>query len=150
MTFAVEPWATYLPDAKKIWPQHWKELAVNQEAYQIDCDEERFGKLAELGILQVFTARDGEKLVGYIMALIMPHLHYKSAGPMAITDMYYVLPEYRNGVGMRLFQFFERELRSKKVVAAITSCKVHQDHTKFFKLMGWNHTDNTFIKLLKG
>jgi hypothetical protein len=148
ITFQREPWGNFYPDGCKLFPQHWKELAVNQEKIKLDIDAERYAKMEELGMLYILTARRGERLIGYLMAFLMPHFHYKSAGLMAVTDMYFVLPEFRTGTGLRLFLNFEQRMRELGVVQMITSCKLHSDHTALLERLGWQWTDKTFMKLL--
>lgn len=144
----LERWGDVLPEMEPLFPQHWRELAVNQHAIKIDLDREKYSNLDKQDMLHVVTVRAGETLVGYAIAFLMPHMHYKSSGPMAMTDMYFVLPEFRNGAGLKLFREYERTLREKGIRQAITSCKVHQDHQAFLEALGWTWTDKTFIKLL--
>ena len=149
MTFQVERWHPFYRDACMIFPQHWKELAVLQDKYRNSIDELRYEALEDKGVLLIVTARDGQKLAGYIISFLMPHMHYKDAGVMALTDMYYVLPEYRNGTGAALFRFWEGELRERGIVQAMTSCKRHQDHERFLAILGFEWTDKTFVKYLE-
>lgn len=146
--FQLEPWVKFWTEGQIIFPQHWRELALNQTKIQMDVDAEGYATLERLGKLLVFTARSEGRLVGYILTLLMNHFHYKSAGPMALTDMYFVLPEFRHGAGARMFLAWENMLREHNVVQAITSCKVHQDHSRLFEKLGWTHSDNTFVKVL--
>jgi len=137
-----------------LFPLHWRELAVNQHAVKIDLDREKYANLEKQDMLHVVTVRasfgtNPNKLVGYAIAFLMPHMHYKSSGPMAMTDMYFVLPEFRRGAGLKMFREYERSLRAKGILCAITSCKVHQDHQAFLEALGWTWTDKTFIKLLQ-
>lgn len=148
VTFQVERWAKFYEDGKTIFPEHWRSLALNQEEIPIDIDKAHYAKLDDLGILLIVTARAGDRMVGYFLSFLMPHAHYKSSGPMGLTDMYYVLPEFRNGTGAKLFLAWEHELRKRGVKKAITSCKVHEDHSKLFAALGWTLSDYTFVKLL--
>ena len=148
VTFQIEPWAKFYPDAKDLFLLHWKELGLNHEAVPLDCDVEGYANLDKIGKLFILTARASGRLVGYLTFFLHGHLHYKSSGLMALTDMYFVLPEFRRGTGLKLFRFWEQFLRERNIVQAITSCKVHEDHTRMFELMGWTHSDNTFIKVL--
>jgi hypothetical protein len=147
-TLQLESWGEFYPDAKFLFPLHWKELALNHAHIELDCDVEGYSNLEKLGRLLILSARSDGKLVGYITCFLMHHLHYKSSGLMALTDMYFVLPEFRHGTGVCLFLEWERILRERKVIQAITSCKVHQDHSKLFSKLGWTHSDNTFVKVL--
>ncbi|MFC5861095.1 GNAT family N-acetyltransferase [Acidicapsa dinghuensis] len=146
----VERWAEFYPDSKLVFPEHWRELALHQDEIQLSIDEEKYANLDRLGILLILTAREDGRLVGYYLWFLMPHLHYASSGPMGLTDMYFVLPECRRGTGAKLFLASERELRRRGVVKAITSCKVHEDHSEFLRALGWELSDLTFVKLLKG
>lgn len=145
----VERWAQFYPDSKALFPSHWKELALHQDEIPLSIDEEKYATLDAAGILLILTARYSGKLVGYYLWFLMPHPHYAAAGSMGLTDMYYVLPEYRAGVGARLFIASERELLKRGIVKAITSCKVHEDHSEFLERLGWTFSDKTFVKLLK-
>lgn len=151
ISIQVEGWETFWPDAQAVFPRHWKELALYQDEIPLSIDEKKYADLERLGILLILTARaGGKRMVGYYLWFLMPHPHYATAGPMGMTDMYYVLPEYRCGVGVRLFLESENELRKRGIVKAITSCKVHRDHGEMFKRLGWQHTDQTYCKYLGG
>lgn len=150
LTFQTERWAKFYPDSKVVFPLHWRELALNQAEIPLSIDEEKYANLDRLGILLIVTARLDGRLVGYYLWFLMPHPHYASSGPMGLTDMYFVLPEYRKGVGTKLFVASELELRKRGIVKAITSCKVHEDHTELLERLGWTFSDKTFCKLLKG
>jgi len=121
-----------------------------QNEIPLSIDEDKYELLDRAGILLILTAREGAKLVGYYLWFLMPHPHYSKAGPMGMTDMYFVLPEYRNGVGLRLFIASETELRKRRVIKAITSCKVHEDNSALLERLGWTKTDYQFCKYLGG
>lgn len=148
ITIQVEKWADFGLDAEALFPLHWEELAMDKEVIKPDCDHEKYLNLDKLGMLHITTARQGKALVGYVVCFLMSHMHYKTAGLMALADMYFVLPEFRKGAGVRLFIEMERYLRALGVVRAHMSCKVHQDHTKLFERLGWTFTDKTFGKML--
>lgn len=151
LTFQTENAKRFLEDGKQIFPQHWRELALDQDEIPYDLDVARYLQLDQLGMLLIVGVRDGDRLVGYAVMFLSPHFHYRSSGLMAMADMYYLLPEYRKGViGLQLFTALERELKARGVTRAHIGCKVHQDHEKLFERLGWRFTDKTFSKLLKG
>lgn len=150
ITFQTEPWAKFWPDAQAIFHQHWRELALYQDEIPIDVDAEKYAKLDALGILLIVTGREDGRLIGYYLWYLMPHPHYAGSGPMGMTDMYFILPEYRHGAGAKLFIESESQLRKRGIGKAVTSCKIHQDHSAFFERMGWTKTDFTFCKLIGG
>jgi GNAT superfamily N-acetyltransferase len=149
VTIQTEKWATFYPDGSSIFPEHHKELALYPEEIPLSIDEAKYELLDKADILLIVTARDEGRLVGYWLWFIMPHPHYAAAGPMALTDMYFVLPEYRRGVGAKLEVASEAEYTKRGCVKAITSCKAHRDHRPFFERLGWELSDYTMVKLLK-
>lgn len=146
----VESWFSAIAEMEAMFPLHWEELGLNRDKIKMRCDRGRYDLLANQGMLHLVTARSDGKLVGYILGLLMPHAHYFEAGTWYLTDMYFVLPEYRRGAGLKMFVELERSIKALGVIAAVTSCKLHEDHTEFFEKLGWKWTDKTFVKCLKG
>lgn len=147
LSFKREKWGPFFRDAQSIMPLHWKEMALDQATIPLAVDGQRFQVIDDQDLLHIITARDGERLVGYFVAIVMPHLHYKDSGLMAFTDMYFILQEYRGGgAGVKLFFAVEQTLRERGVKKAYLSCKVHQDHSVLFEAMGWRLTDKSFTK----
>lgn len=150
VTVLAESWTLISGEIEEVAASHWEDLALDKLHFERDLDHEQYLVLEKMGRLHVVAARDGGKLVGYAVWFVMPHhLHYMSSGKVALADMYFILRGYRKGgLGVRLFNESERGLKELGVIRAHASCKVHEDHTKMFGLMGWAHTDNTFSKLL--
>jgi GNAT superfamily N-acetyltransferase len=149
LSFKVERWPQFWPDLQKLQYQHWQELALDRERIKLGVDDTRFGVIDEQGLLHILTVRDEGNLVGYFLAVVMAHLHYKDAGLMAFTDMYFVIPEYRvGGCGVKMFMEVERTLRERGVVKIYLSCKVHQDHSELFEALGYNASDISFTKYI--
>jgi Acetyltransferase (GNAT) family len=145
----VEAWSDCVEEMETLFPLHWKELAVFQDKIPLKCDRERYAALEKANALLLITARVEGKLVGYFVGFLFPHPHYFGSGLWGMTDMYFVLPEHRRGTGLKLFIAFEAALRERGVTQAVTSCKVHEDHTEFLEKLGWKWTDKTFQKHLK-
>jgi GNAT superfamily N-acetyltransferase len=145
-----ETWKAIDSEIEEVSGFHWEELALDKLLFQRDLDHEQYLALDNLGRMHVVTARDDGRLVGYAVWFVMPHhLHYKSSGQVALADMYFIKREYRKGgLGVRMFRESERGLRERGVIRAHASCKVHEDHTKMFEMMGWAHTDSTLSKVL--
>lgn len=107
----------------------------------VDADERGIGHIA--------TVRDEGKLVGYAILAVMPHLHYKSAGPMAMIDVYYLKPAYRKGgTGAKMIMFAELTLKAKGVTKVYFSTKVHLDNGKLLEALGFKFSDKVYTKLL--
>ena len=99
-------------------------------------------------MLRTVTCRADGKLIGYIVFIVSPHLHYKSC-KTAIEDIYFVKKEYRKGrVGIRLFQYAEKVLKEREVKRIVMHTKVHLDNSKLFEYLGYKWTDKVFSKML--
>lgn len=145
---------------RPLWPLHFEDLSLDRAQIPLDVDEARYKWIESQGGLHLCTIRADSKLVGYFILTLIPHLHYKSAGLMAYTDVYYILPEFRKGgAGVRLIKFVERTLKLRRVshpvygedlrvVKMYLSCKLKQDHTEVFEALGFRATDKVFTKLL--
>lgn len=145
ITVQTEKWADVVGEMRPMFEEHFLELGVNQHRIHVKADEERYLGLEKLGILFVLTVRAEGELTGYFVGFIMPHLHYLGAGPWAMTDMYYIKPQHRRGAGLKLFRAFKQLARDRGCKFAVTSCKVHEDHSAFLEKLGAKWTDKTFI-----
>jgi hypothetical protein len=146
--FRVEQFSDMLAEAQEIFPQHWEELAQDKDKITMAMDLDKYFAAEKMGQLHIVTVRADGKLVGYFFGVILGHLHYKDAGLMGHTDIYYILPEYRNGIGAQMFSFVEQSMKERGAKKIYLSCKAHQDHSELFKSLGYKMTDLMFTKYL--
>jgi GNAT superfamily N-acetyltransferase len=147
--FRVERWADFWRDCQELTPLHWAEAALDKDKIALSIQPENYAACDEKGILHIVTARDGAKMVGYFIANVVIHPHYKDAGLMAFTDMYFMHPDYRKGGnGAKLLIEVERTLKARGVVKAYLSTKVHEDKSELLKALGWEPADLSFTKWL--
>jgi GNAT superfamily N-acetyltransferase len=147
--FQVEPWARVLPELKPLFSELWEDVAVDKDRFRAECDEEKYATLDRVGLLHVVTARKDDQVIGYFVVLVQPNPHYKDAGLMAFTDMYYLAPAHRKGLlGLQLFSFMERSLKRRGVVKFYTSHKLHRSRASMFALLGFKPTDIVYSKIL--
>jgi len=111
-----------------------------------DPDFDKMAMLEKLDLWHILTVRNNGKLIGYLWALLAPHLHYRNSGLMLIVDAYYIAPEYRRGTGVGLLKFMEAFACEKKAIKIYLTCKVHRDQTKLFTALGYRLSDYAFIK----
>ena len=115
LTFKVEPLFVIAGELPSLFQQHWRELGRDQKEVPLDPNWEAMVSLNVQGLLHVMTARDDGKLVGYIFTLVGPHLHYKSTRHGNV-DMYWMLPEYRQGwTALKFFNAHLDEMEKLKV-----------------------------------
>jgi N-acetylglutamate synthase-like GNAT family acetyltransferase len=69
-----------------------------------------------------------------------------------ITDVYFILPEYRKGrTGIRLFKRVEEEMKRIGVQKLFTSAKLHTADGKsgrLFEYLGFSATETVYTKYI--
>lgn len=146
-TFQVEPVEDWASESKELVHSHWQELGLDLDL-EIAPDFENMAKLEAMGMFKVITIRDDGRMVGYLLAVVSTHLHYRNSPKMFIVDAYYVSPECRSGTGVKLIRFAEDVAHRLGAIKIYLSCKVHQDHTKLFQALGYRLSDFAFTKRL--
>jgi len=145
--FKNDDYLACLEEWKQIIDEHYDELSVTKE-YALEPDFEAYEKIWNSGGLRFISCRDNEKLVGYIIFFVAPHIHYKSC-ITAQEDIYYLKKEYRKGrTGIKLFQFADNLLKEQGVNRVIYNTKVHQDNSRLFEYLGYKFVDKVFTKML--
>ena len=137
----------FIEELKELFPLHYEELCVTKD-FPLVPDYDAYKRLADAGMLRCITVRADEELIGYIIFIVQPHLHYMTC-KTAFEDIYYIHPDFRKGrVGIRLFKYAEEVLRSIGVNRVIMHTKIHMDNSKLFEYLGYKWTDKLFTKIL--
>lgn len=149
--FYVENWEKWWNDVQWLLPVHYEELSLDKDRVKMSLHQQRYMDMEHNGMLHIVTVRLGDgKMVGYYLCMILPHMHYKDAGDMAYTDMYFVHPDYRiGGVGAKFLVFVEETLRRRGVLKVYITTKLKLDLTKMLEALGWKATDKVFTKFLR-
>jgi len=147
VTYQVEAYSDCIEKMKEHYDDHYAELSVTKTV-PLEPDYEAYFTLEKLGLSKVITCRKDNVLIGYIIFVITPHLHYKSC-VTAVEDIYYVAKQERKGrVGIRLFQYAEQYLKSIGVHRIIYSTKTHLDNSKLFEYLGYSFIEKVYSKML--
>lgn len=150
--FQVENFRHFQPELPPLLRAHWLEVALDHGAVQLDPDWERYFALTDAGALSCVTVREGEggPLVGYHIAIVSGHLHYKNS-KHGITDVYFLSPAYRRGfTGIRLFKAVDAEMTRLGVVKRVTGTKIHLDMGPILERLGYQETEHVYTKILGG
>ncbi len=144
-TFQVEPVSTWEAESQDLVYAHWQELGLDLDL-EIAPDFEKMKILESMGMFYVVAAREEGNLVGYLLAVVNTHLHYRTSPKMLIVDAYYISPECRSGTGVKLVRFTEGLAKKLGAIKIYFSCKVHKDHSKLFTSLGYRLSDYAFTK----
>jgi len=128
--------------------KHWEEIALNKDSIKLNPDWEAYYAIERVGNLGIYTCRkeDTNELVGYFVVIAHQHLHYKDH-VFAENDIIYLHPELRNaGVGFKLIEFAENDLKELGVSALHINTKVHQPFDKLLEQMGYNNIERVYGK----
>lgn len=136
ITFHIESFEERLDELKTLLPEHYKELALNQDKVPLDPQYHVYIERERAGGLLFVTLRDAGALVGYFIGFIAPGLHYQTCLTCTM-DIFYVRADMRTGsAGVSLFRFVEKELRRRGVKRWFMGSKVHADASALFKRIG--------------
>jgi GNAT superfamily N-acetyltransferase len=111
LTAQSESYAACFPELKRVYPQHWQELAVTDDI-PLKPQYATYRRMDAQGQLLLVTLRDIDgTLAGYFLGFVLPELHYSTC-LACLGDIFYVLPRYRGGfAGLKLLRAVLREAK---------------------------------------
>ena len=134
-------------EIQRYWPEHYSELASNKEI-ELAPDYDWYVRTAMNGCLHVVTVRDGDKLVGYHISIVAPHIHYRNS-LTAHTDIYFLDKAYRKGFfGIDLFKFMEESLKARGVERIYMMTKTDSDKGKILDRLGYVEKERIYTKMI--
>ena len=146
ITYTLEPWDTYYRDCQALWPEHWCEIAVDKDRMPMRPDVANYQALEAAGKLQIVVARDDGRMVGYVLSVIRPHLHYADV-LCGFEDAYFLSKTHRRGmVGVKLLREAVRHMQAVGAQKAFFMTKVALDMGSLFERMGFTRTDVVYSK----
>jgi GNAT superfamily N-acetyltransferase len=148
ITIQVERLTDRLEELKALFPQHYNELALNQDKVPLDPQYDIYLRRDAQGEVLFVAMRDSGRLIGYFVGFIAPGLHYKTCLTCTM-DIFYVCPEHRNGLaGIRLFKAVEKELRRRGVQRWFAGSKCHHDASVLFEKLNFQRVEVYYSKWL--
>lgn len=144
ITYQAEPWSQVEAEFDELGRMNFEECRVsdNKRPYALDHSTLRaLGKDVHLT-----TARDEERLIGYILSVISPkHLQYEACCSQHIG--FYVHPDYRNqNIGMKLLKEDENFLKSMGVEKMYGGFTMEVDLSPLFMRRGWKEAEKIYVK----
>lgn len=148
ITFKKESFTKIMHELPPLFHEHWKEVALNKKQIPLDPDWSRYMDMDALGQIHMMTVRDDGILIGYYVALVWTHLHYKTS-KTAWSDILYLHPAYRLGwTGYKLFVHVERMLKAEGVQRSYVMTKAHLPINMIMKRLKYRLIERIFSKLL--
>lgn len=134
------------PDMQEHLIAHWQEVSSLPD-HPLDVDYEKFLALQNEGMVVCFAARDEGRLVGYVVDFIQFHPHYKSV-KMAVTDIFYIAPDYRSKCARGLFRYVEKIEKEMGVKVRVTRAKSANNAGAFLQLLKYKEAEISYSKRL--
>lgn len=149
VTYATESLRDSQPEFEELLPGHWEEIARDRDVIKLAPDWPSYHALEAAGQLHFLVCRVDGKMVGYHLAFVRPHLHYKNS-LSCITDIFYLKPEFRKGgIGKNLFVESEKVLKARGVQKVFLGCKIVLDLTPLFEKLGYHKIEYVFAKVIQ-
>lgn len=148
ITWCLESLTERLPEMKPLFPEHWKELALDQEQVPLDPQYEIYLERDKRGEVMFLAGRCNGALIGYFVGFVAPGLHYRTCLTLTM-DIFWVHPEYRGqSAGLKLFKAVEREAVRRGVQRMFVGSKCHKDASWLFEHLGYREVERYYSKFL--
>lgn len=148
ITYQVEAWPDIVAAIRPLWQEHWLEVGSDRDIVPLDVDEDAYLHLHRIGELHVLTVRRDGEIVGYHIAIVRPHIRYRTT-LVGITDVYYIRPDARCGmVGVNLFREAEKALARRGVLKLFTGTKKSLDMSPILARLGYREAETVHTKII--
>lgn len=145
ITYQVERAAELWDEIRPLLIRHWEEIAHFKDI-PLNPSVDAYARLEAAGVLRCYTVRLAGALIGYLVATVVPSLHY-SGSLQAHQDVLFLLPEHRRGrIGLHLLRFAEKALREEGVQVLHQHVKVAHDFGPLLERDGYELVDKIYAK----
>lgn len=157
-------WDPARPDLKVQWERfsrifreiapltrvNWDESGMLTDRLDFDPDWDRYLEFERAGILHILTARKSGKLIGYVVALLHPHIEHASV-PCATIKTVWLAKEERSGtLGIRLLKQAFRGLENSGARIFMVADKGHKNGAlgRILRGMGFAKDETIYAKVI--
>lgn len=141
--YRLEKWVDAKDDIIELSAKHYKECKIDDSDFE--PDDNAFSGLCENGKLQILTARNNGKLVGYLINVISRHMLFDKICSFHIG--WFVKAEFRRKlVGLELLKKGEEYLKNSGVKKMYGSHTMTVDASKAFDRLNWQLNEKHYIK----
>lgn len=131
-----------------ILEEHWNELVKRKHLLKVNPHNEVYKCLEDNGQLFTLIAECDNKMVGYSVNTLTPHLHYMDVMVCA-NDLLFVLKEYRNSpLGIKLIKETEKLARERGAQVMTWHAKPNTPLDKILPRLSNNLHEHIYTKEL--
>jgi len=148
VTFQKEDFKQVFSEATELLRKHYAEVAERQDVIALDPDEARYQKLFDMDMLEIHTAREDGKLIGYSAWFVVMNMHYKTS-LTASSDVIYIDPAHRKGmVGARFIKWTLQEIKKRKPQRILFHVKPTVDFGPILERLGAKYFEKIYSLVL--
>lgn len=119
-----------------LFQKHYEEIAERTDIIELDPNIELYNELYNKGALEIHTARDDGRLIGYSLWFLTWHVHYKKS-LTASSDVLYISPENRKGMlGAKFIRWSLEEVKKRKPQRIMFHVKPFLDYSPILERNG--------------
>lgn len=144
VTFQEELMSSITHELRPLFEEHYNEVgAFGGLKVGLNIQWTVYKILEEKGMLHFVTARKGNRLAGYYVSIIAPHLHFADT-LVAENDTIFITKKYRAGrVGVELIKY-AGVLLNKKCKVVLLNLPADKAYTRLASHAGFTLISNTF------
>ena len=144
ITFQKEAPSPFADDAIQLFKDHYDEIAERTDVIDLDPHIEQYNFMFNKNMLEIHTARDDGKLVGYSIWFVVNHIHYKKS-LTATSDVLYISPDYRKGMfGYKFIKWTTDEIKKRKPQRILFHVKPFLDYGHLLERLGGHFFEKSY------
>ena len=144
ITFQKEAPSPFADDAIQLFKDHYDEIAERTDVIDLDPNIEQYNFMFNKNMLEIHTARDDGKLVGYSIWFVVNHIHYKKS-LTATSDVLYISPNYRKGMfGYKFIKWTTDEIKKRKPQRILFHVKPFLDYGHLLERLGGHFFEKSY------
>lgn len=149
LTAAPESWATLIEEMKPMLPDHYAELALNQDRVPMSPQYHVYDERDAQGMVMAIALRDSGELVGYFIGFVAPGLHYSTCLTLQL-DIFWIHPDHRGQKGgVMLFKAMEAEAKRRGVQRLFVGSKTQVPADFLFEKLGYVKVESVYSAMLE-
>ncbi|CAB4129437.1 hypothetical protein UFOVP118_58 [uncultured Caudovirales phage] len=148
ITYQKETFAALSQEAEELFKKHYEESADHLDRFPLAMNLKAYLTLESKHRLETYTVRDGNKLIGYSVWMLIRPIHY-SHNEVASSALIYLLPEYRKGLeGYKFIKWSIEHLKQREVERILVSIKANNDFGNILKRLGASDYEKVYSIVL--